>query len=427
MKRTAAVCALAGCLILFAGGAVLTSAGRMFGDCLTKDMRGLARVVGPQEKMAEYQQKEYFELNENRADLRWFDCGNLSAEERKLLDSCAPNITFNEETVFLPDIKERLQPAVLLEQGKNPGLSVRSLHEEGITGKGVGIAVIDQVLYTGHPEYASQLQLYEEMHVLPGQEGSMHGGALASFTVGKSCGVAPEADLYYWAFDNMKDPKGGSGQDNIDLEGYADVIDRVLEVNRSLPAEGKIRVIAIARGYHFTGDEKADRGVRKLLEAVGRAEKEGIFVVTTSTELNYDFFQKYDTQAPFAGLGKRDPAADPDSPETYTLGGWQWENPAFCQNSLLVPMDCRTAADMSGDTYVYYAEGGWSWTAPYVAGIYALCVQVNPDITPERFYDAARQTAFRITCAQEKGGQEYGFFMINPEALLSFLEETGGK
>lgn len=122
-----------------------------------------------------------------------------------------------------------------------------------------------------------------------------------------------------------------------------------------------------------------------MLDAVERAKKEGIFVLTTSTEQNYDFFSDYQTEAPFAGLGKIDPAADPDSVDNYTLGAWQWSSPDMFANSLLVPMDGRTTADMSGDTYVYYADGGWSWTVPYVAGVYALCCQVRPDMTPEEF------------------------------------------
>lgn len=40
-----------------------------------------------------------------------------------------------------------------------------------------------------------------------------------------------------------------------------------------------------------------------MLDAVERAKKEGIFVLTTSTEQNYDFFSDYQTEAPFAGAG----------------------------------------------------------------------------------------------------------------------------
>lgn len=69
--------------------------------------------------------------------------------------------------------------------------------------------------------------------------------------------------------------------------------------------------------------------------------------------------------------------------ENYTLGDWQWSFAEELSHTLLVPMDDRTTADMSGDTYVYYADGGWSWVVPYVAGAYALCAQAEPDITPE--------------------------------------------
>ena len=37
-------------------------------------------------------------------------------------------------------------PAKLLEEGKNPGLGIHELHEEGIDGENVGIAVFDQPL-----------------------------------------------------------------------------------------------------------------------------------------------------------------------------------------------------------------------------------------------------------------------------------------
>ena len=43
----------------------------------------------------------------------------------------------------------------------------------------------------------------------------------------------------------------------------------------------------------------------------------------------------YGTDAPFAGLGKLDPLGDPDSPDTYTLGSWQWESAEMFEKSLL--------------------------------------------------------------------------------------------
>ena len=393
-----------------------------FTDSLTETGSGLARQVGPSEEIRIYRGEEYISLKEDMADIRWYDCRNMDKKEKALLEGCVPNITFNEETVFPEEMSDTFPAKEYLEAGKKPGLGVEALHEQGITGKGVSIAVIDQVLYTGHPEYASKLALYEEMHVIPNQTGSMHAAALASLSVGDSCGVAPDAKLYFWGLDNVLSWKE-DGENNLAWEEYARVIDRIIEVNKTLPENDKIRVIAIARGYDFTGDEEEDKRLQVMLDAVERAKKEGIFVLTTSTEQNYDFFSDYQTEAPFAGLGKIDPAADPDSVDNYTLGAWQWSSPDMFANSLLVPMDGRTTADMSGDTYVYYADGGWSWTVPYVAGVYALCCQVRPDMTPEEFYHAAMETSTEITRMQPGGSQSYTFHVINPQALISCLQE----
>ncbi len=382
-------------------------------DRMTDTGNGMAREAGPCADIIDWRKTEYISLE----DLRWYDCNHLSPEEKEKVMGMAPAVTFNEDTVFTEDIRDALQPDILLEAGKNPGLGVRKLHEQGITGKGVGIAIIDQGLYTGHPEYASRIRLYEEIHVPPEEEASMHGGALASIAVGQSCGVAPEADLYYWAFNNTVDyTKQEYDVEDIDWEGYARAIDRVTEVNETLPEGEKIRVIAIARGYSFTGEKETDKRIQEMLDAIGRAGKAGIFVVTTSTNLNYDFLDAEGSI--IAGLGKIDPAGDADDISNYTLGDWQWEAAEYYENSLLVPMDDRTTADMSGDTYVFYADGGWSWTVPYVAGMYALCAQVNPEITPEEFFTKAMETSTEIERFRESDGKKLTFHVLNPQALV---------
>jgi hypothetical protein len=60
-------------------------------------------------------------------------------------------------------------------------------------------------------------------------------------------------------------------------------------------------------------------------------------------------------------------------------------------------MDSRTAASPAGaDEYVFYRIGGFSWTVPYIAGVYALAVQADPAITPERFWALAVRTGRTI-------------------------------
>jgi hypothetical protein len=80
----------------------------------------------------------------------------------------------------------------IMEVSKDPGLGLRALHAQGITGKNIGIAILDQTLLVDHIEYIDQLQLYEEPEKRDrGIWSSMHGPAVASIAVGKTVGVAP--------------------------------------------------------------------------------------------------------------------------------------------------------------------------------------------------------------------------------------------
>ena len=54
-------------------------------------------------------------------------------------------------------LPEGFDPERVLEWGKCPGLGVRELHERGVTGKGVHVAIIDQPLLMDHEEYKDQL------------------------------------------------------------------------------------------------------------------------------------------------------------------------------------------------------------------------------------------------------------------------------
>ena len=111
------------------------------------------------------------------------------------------DISFNSDTLWpsADKLSEGFDPETILELGKDPGLGIRELHDQGITGDGVGIAIIDQGLYSSHEQYKDNLMLYENFHCIDGQIATMHGSALASIAVGKDVGVAPGAKLYYIA------------------------------------------------------------------------------------------------------------------------------------------------------------------------------------------------------------------------------------
>jgi hypothetical protein len=92
-------------------------------------------------------------------------------------------------------------------------------------------------------------------------------------------------------------------------------------------------------------------------------------------------------------------------------------------NRLLVPMEARTTASPGGvDEYVFYREGGWSWSIPYIAGVYALAAQVKPRTTPDEFWRLALQTGRTIELKHEGKAIQFGP-ILDPIALVTELQK----
>jgi hypothetical protein len=86
-------------------------------------------------------------------------------------------------------------------------------------------------------------------------------------------------------------------------------------------------------------------------------------------------------------------------------------------------MDSRTTASPTGNTeYVFYREGGWSWSIPYIAGVYVLACQADPEITPDRFWQTAMKTGRTVSIQHE--GKTYSLGpIIDPVALIDAIRK----
>ena len=58
-----------------------------------------------------------------------------------------------------------------MENGKNPGLGIRALHGQGITGEGVSVAIIDEAIFLEPPEFSDRIVDYYECHDVQSQGG----------------------------------------------------------------------------------------------------------------------------------------------------------------------------------------------------------------------------------------------------------------
>jgi len=270
-------------------------------------------------------------------------------------------------------------PNALMEWGKYPGLGLRYLHKQGITGKGVHVAIIDQPLLTSHLEYKDQLASYLEIGISKSKP-ALH-GAVASILAGKTCGVAPEVNLHYWAQPSWKQ----------DYQYRCDALRQILNYNKGKPSYIQIRTVSVSKGF-----SKNELNLEQWKALLAEAKQKGIYVSHCSRNM----------------LGVGCPAyQDLDDPNNYQL--WtKYPNPTYNEpGSLFAPVDnLTTSSHLHDEAYIFWSSGGISWAAPYIAGVVALGLQINPDLSESQIERLLYETGYPY----QKGK------LINP---IGFIEE----
>ena len=333
---------------------------------------------------------------EGLKDARNQDISGLNLTREQLF-----GLRVDSTTIMNEEQKEIILP--IIKKMKSPGLGIENLHNEGITGKNTKIAMLDSCL-SYNCEFSSQVVHYEN---LTGEESadSFHGNALVSIAVGKECGVAPDAQLIYYAVNSCKT--------------YTQAINKIIEQNKQLISEGKppISVISISCGFDMLDDY--EQNYNELKETINNAENNGIAVITC--DMNRDNKYRYPVGA--------NPEGNINSSDNYKIWNalrrdrWYAESVSKDQKqkTLLIPGEYRTVAGQYNDYRYEGADGGESWTVPYLAGCYGLAKQVNPNIKYEEFYALALETADDCYNYDDKN---YIGRIINPERLIAAIQNN---
>ena len=339
------------------------------------------------------------ELDVRSGDLSDWDFSDYTAEE------LADVLSFDEVTKFPPKNKlpKGFNPKKILKNGKNPGLGLYALHKKGIDGRGISIALVDQPIQTNHKEYKHALVWYK---LAPGMEkyedghASMHGAALASIAVGKKVGVAPKANLFFYAAGNDRD-----------ATPFAQALEEIYEMNKELPPTQKIRAVGISQGFnnHF----KNTPGIDQFLASKKKLEESGVPVFMAGS---------WDVES----LSRNHSLSNPDKlPYCRPIYWWGKDSNYYKQHRyyFTVPTDFRTTASPTGENhYVHYAEGGYSWAVPYVVGLYALAAQVYPNLTRDIFKEAWAETSVSPTC-EFQGVEFEAYNLVQPAKLIENLQQ----
>ncbi len=302
-------------------------------------------------------------------DVRFGDMSRLDLSAEPGLPA---TLTFNLKTVWPKSLPPGFNPEKLLEAGMNPGLGIRKLHEQGLTGKGVNVAMIDQPLFQDHPEFVGKIAAYKDMGCE--SESSMHGPAVASLLVGNRCGSAPEARLYYAAAPSWKK----------DAVFYARALDWILDQNAALPSGSKIRVVSVSAAPSGPSSP-FEKNLEMWDAACDRAEKAGILVLDCTQHHGFIRSCFYD-------------AADPENVSKCRPGYPNHVATNVAKGCLLVPTSQRTVAEeyVKGDCgYQFTGEGGLSWAIPNCAGVLALGWQARPDLQPAQMRELLFKSAHK--------------------------------
>lgn len=279
----------------------------------------------------------------------------------------------------------------ILERGMNPGLGVRKLHEQGMTGVGVNVAIIDQNLVPDHPEFEDRIVKYHDVGTYaPADEGSMHGPAVASLLVGENIGTAPGANLYYVAAPSWTG----------DAQYQADALNWLVDENEKLSDGEKIRVVSVSAAPSgpdslFTENNDA------WDMAYGRATAAGILVLDCTQHRGITAPCYYDLD-------------DPDN-IAKCIPGWPGVETLPYPDRIYIPTSHRTTAEeyYQGDfSYQYTGRGGLSWSVPYLSGVLALGWQVRPDLTNSQMLQILYESAY-VT--------DDGLRIINPPAFIDMV------
>jgi len=332
---------------------------------------------------------------------------DFSEDPRKIL-----TLMFNDKTIFPPKekmpVSDRYQPDFIMEAGKNPGLGVRALHEQGITGEGVSVAIIDFMIRdANHPEYKDKIA---EFTSIGSYLDRMQGPEVVSILVGETVGVAPGAKLYYYEAGKYIDFPDTTLGWKIDAEAIAIALDMIIEKNKTLPDREKIRVVSISGEFvprtqninHMTNGNK-------YIESVERAQEAGILVLDTSIRFGIIGSCYYNFN-------------DPEDVTKCRAGGLNydgWRN----KTDILAPVCYRTLPDVGYSwegrniseeySYVYLGNGYIEFAIPYAAGVFAMGWQVKPELTADEIVQILRDTAY-----VDASGYKY----INPPAFIEYIQ-----
>ena len=264
-------------------------------------------------------------------------------------------VPFSTKTIFPKE-----NPFVLTKDMFLVDDNVRKLHEEGINGEGINVAVIDFAFDTIHDELKECL-VYQK-NCRDDYEVHFHGSTVATQLCGKNLGVAPNVNLWFYGT--------GQGAKRIIVDNYKALKD-IYEQNKK---GANIKIINISGSRHRENSEYMNI-YKKLLD-------QGCYIIDSLV-----FGDK------FTSINQDPITKDYYYSDGQVLGMEQYKY----YNHIAIPTGGKmTPLVTTTNEYLYCGQATYSWAIPKLSGYFALALQVNNNLTYEEFEQLAIETAKKI-------------------------------
>ena len=255
---------------------------------------------------------------------------------------------------------------------------VRKLHEAGIDGSGVNVAVIDFVFDTVPNELKDCLYKYTIVNNNTGVH--FHGTTVATQFCGKNLGIVPNAKLWFYGT--------GQGKDNL----VKDVLLALNDIYKQNENGANIKVINIS-GLVYRENPEIEEIVEKLF-------RQGCYIID-STCFGKDF----------TCINQ-----DTNTGEFY-YSDWQLGIDEF-KSKIAIPTGGRmTPLVTTENDYLYCGQATYSWSIPLIAGYFAMALQINPNLTYNEFVELAKSTK----------KEQNGIYLFNITGIIDELNMRKSK
>ena len=343
----------------------------------------------------------------NEHTLDYHDLSALDLREHKDLFMYAPTESMPRSGIRgwttnviwpSPDkMPDGFNPMEIMERAKRPNTNA------GATGRGINIAVIDNMLDTTNPEYAGQIKHFEG--AIDGQQlpPNKHASMVVGHIAGQHTGMAPDANIYFFTKRTYPDRK------KFDQE-ICKVLQNVIKFNNEQTPENKIHILSCSWGAR----KKYSPQVYELFDQL---EASGVKIILCgSDDMTADYTMSMRDFIPCNNPNMTDVQPDVQAAGQEMLDNWAIK---YTPDKIVgIPTNMRTTP-MGADGWQYNITGGESSAAPYIAGVYAAALSGNQLFMTRPDWQSELNDILKSTATQTPDGN----YMINPSGIRGRVSE----